>query len=63
MKKNIISGEMILFRAKCGLSQKECARRAGITVQTWNQIELGRQSPSRLTEAKIRLFMSKGVKE
>ena len=55
--KNKISDEMVVFRAQSGLSQAECAKRAGITIQTWNQVELGRQSPSRVTETKIRLFM------
>lgn len=55
--RNKISEEMVTFRAQSGLSQAKCAKGAGITIQTWNQIELGRQSPSRVTETKIRLFM------
>ena len=54
---NSISTDMILWRAKHSLSQTECAKRAGITLQTWNQVELGQQTPSRLTEAKIRLVI------
>lgn len=52
-----IREEMLRFRAKHNLSQPKCAKLAGITVQTWNQVELGQQNPSRLTEAKIRLAM------
>lgn len=55
--KNKICNEMVMFRAKHSLSQTECAKRAGITIQTWNQVELGQQTPSRLTEAKIRLVI------
>lgn len=55
---NSISTDMILWRAKHRLSQTECAKRAGITLQTWNQIECGRQNPSRVTETKIRLVIT-----
>ena len=58
--KNKICNEMVVFRAKHSLSQAECAKRAGITIQTWNQVELGQQTPSRLTEAKIRLVIGDG---
>ena len=53
-----IKEEMLKFRAKYNLSQTKCAKMAGITVQTWNQVELGQQSPSRLTEAKIMQIMA-----
>lgn len=52
-----ISNEMLNFRARHKLSQVKSAKLAGITVQTWNQVELGQQNPSRLTEAKIRMAM------
>ena len=52
-----ISTDMITYRAKHNLSQTECAKKAGITLQTWNQVECGRQNPSRLTEKKIRLVI------
>lgn len=54
-----LADEMLMYRAANDLSQKESAERAGITLQTWTQIERGLQSPSRVTEAKIRLLFRK----
>ena len=54
---NSISTDMIMYRAKHKLSQTECAEKAGISLQTWNQIECGRQKPARVTEVKIRLVI------
>ena len=55
-----LMNEMLMYRAKNGLSQKESAEQAGIALQTWTQIERGLQNPSRVTEAKIRLLIGKG---
>ena len=52
-----IQDEMMRFRANNNLSQEKAAKMANITLQTWNQVELGRQNPSRMTEAKIRLVI------
>ena len=55
-----LSDMMLAYRASASISQKEAARRANITLQTWHNIETKSQSPSRLTEAKIRkLFETK----
>lgn len=59
---NSISTDMIMYRAKHRLSQTDCANKAGITLQTWNQVECGRQNPSRVTEAKIRLIITEEKK-
>ena len=46
--------EMILYRAKHNISQTELAERCGVTLQTINSIENGKQNPSKLTLAKIK---------
>lgn len=55
--------EMVQYRAKERISQTELARRCGITVQTINSVENGTQTPSKVTEAKIRLVIGNGEKE
>ncbi len=49
--------EMIEFRAKNNLNQTEAAKRAKITLMTWGSVERGIQSPSKLTESKIRMVL------
>lgn len=56
-----LSERMIEYRAKERISQKELARRVGVTLQTINSIENGLQEPSKVTRAKIDLVIS--VKE
>lgn len=51
--------KMIEYRARERISQKELARRVGVTVQTINSVENGLQEPSKLTEAKIHLVIDK----
>lgn len=46
--------EMILYRARHNISQTELAERCGVTLQTINSIENGKQNPSKLTLAKIK---------
>lgn len=53
-----LSERMIEYRAKERISQKELARRVGVTLQTINSIENGLQEPSRLTKAKIDLVIN-----
>ena len=48
-----LSDAMIRYRAAENISQRELARRCGLSVQTVNAVENGIQSPSRLTRAKI----------
>lgn len=55
----MLQDEMMRFRAENNLSQEKSAKMAGITLQTWNQVELGRQTPSRLTETKIRFIIER----
>lgn len=50
---------MINYRAKERLSQRACADKCGISLQTWYSIENGYQKPSKVTEAKIRLLIEK----
>lgn len=46
--------KMILYRARHNISQTELAQRCGVTLQTINSIENGKQKPSKLTLAKIK---------
>lgn len=46
--------KMILYRAKHNISQTELAERCGVTLQTINSIENGKQKPSKLTLTKIK---------
>lgn len=57
-----LSEEMIEFRGRYNLTQQKAADMANITKQTWYGIENGIQTPSKLTESKIRLIM-KGAKD
>ena len=48
---------MIEFRARKRLSQRNAAELAGISLQTWYSIEKGYQTPSAITETKIRMLI------
>lgn len=48
---------IVEYRARERISQREFARRAGLSLQTIYSIETGQQEPSRVTEAKIRLVI------
>lgn len=52
--------EMIDYRARNGLSMEKAAQNAGITTVTWMHVERGIQTPTRLTEAKIKAVVMKG---
>ena len=54
-----LSEQMVRFRAENDLSMKEAAEKAGITLQTWAHVEREIQTPSRLTEQKIRILVGK----
>lgn len=56
-----LSQDMLVYRAKERISQKELANRAGVTLQTINSVENEMQNPSKVTEMKIRLVI--GEKE
>lgn len=52
-----LAKSIIEYRAKENISQKELARRVGVSLQTINSIENGLQEPSKLTAAKIYLVI------
>lgn len=52
-----LAEEMVKYRAKHGISQSKLGELCGINVMTINHIERGLQSPTPLTEAKIRLVI------
>lgn len=58
-EQNELIRKMLEYRAKESISQKELARRVGVSLQTINSIENGLQEPSKLTEAKIYLVIDK----
>lgn len=49
--------EMKKYRAKHRLSQGALAEKCGLSTQTINSVENGNQTPSTLTEGKIRLVI------
>ena len=49
--------EMVHYRAKNRLTQREFAKKCGVTVQTINSVENGRQEAGKITEQKIRIAM------
>lgn len=57
-----LAAKMIDFRANNHISQKELANMCGLTVQTINSVENGRQRPSRLTCRIIENVVEKEVK-
>lgn len=52
-----IADSIIKYRAKHGLTQKQFAEKAGVSVVTVLQIEKGTTRPTNLTRAKIELAM------
>lgn len=54
-----IQEDMLNYRARNRISQKELARRCGVSVQTINYIENGLQNPSKITKIKIYLVINK----
>ena len=52
-----IAEQMLRYRAKERISQKELASRCGLSSQTVNSIESGTQTPSKLTIEKIKLVI------
>lgn len=58
-----LSNKMIEYRAKERISQKELAKRVGVTLQTINSIENGLQEPSKVTRAKIDLVINRKEEE
>lgn len=58
-----IQEDMLKYRARERISQKELAQRCGVTVQTINSVENGLQEPSKLTRAKIYLVIGEEKEE
>jgi len=52
-----LSKEILRYRAIHGISQKEMAKRCRCSLQTIYSIENDLQTPSRVTEEKIRLVL------
>lgn len=55
--------QIVKYRAKERLSQAKLAALCGVSLQTLNSIETGQQTPSRVTEAKIRLVIDDSKEE
>lgn len=47
--------DMVLYRARHNMTQKELAEKCKLSLQTINSVENGLQHPSKLTENKIKL--------
>lgn len=58
-----LTEDMLKYRAIKRMSQRSAADAAGISLQTWYSIEKGYQTPSKITETKIRLLIDEGTKE
>ena len=58
-----LANRMIEYRAKHRVTQKALGAMCGITTQTVNYIESGRQTPSKVTKAKIELVIGKEQSE
>lgn len=52
-----LADEIITYRAKNRITQKQMAEKCNLTTQTINVIEKHNQKVSKLTEAKIRLVL------
>lgn len=55
----MLAEDMIKYRAKNRISQRDLAAKCGLSVQTICAIETNQQTPARVTEAKIRLVIDK----
>lgn len=52
-----LSEKMLMYRAKHNLSQAKLAELCGVSVMTINAVERGLQTPTSLTEAKIKMVV------
>jgi DNA-binding XRE family transcriptional regulator len=50
---------MLDYRASNKKSIETCAKEAGIATQTWRYLEKGLQSPSRVTQRKLEIYLDK----
>ena len=53
-----LAEDMVNYRARHGISQSRLGELCGINAMTINYIERGLQSPTTVTEAKIRLVIN-----
>lgn len=53
---------MVRYRAKNRMTQTDLAQECGVSLQTINSVENGTQTPSKVTEAKIRLVVEEDEK-
>lgn len=58
-----LAEEMVNYRAKHGISQSRLGELCGINVMTISHIERGLQTPTAVTEAKIRLVINNDEQE
>ena len=56
---NDLKQRMIDYRASQKKSVEKCAKEAGIATQTWRYLEKGLQSPSRVTQRKLEIYLDK----
>lgn len=56
-----LSRSMLEYRAKNNISQGELAKRCNLTTQTICNVERGIQTPSKITETKIRLVVGNEI--
>lgn len=54
-----LSERMVNFRAVRRISQRELAKMVGVSLQTINTIESEKQTPSKVTAAKIQMVIGK----
>lgn len=52
-----LAEQMVQYRARERISQRELAQRCGVSSQTINSLENETQTPSRVTLAKIKLVL------
>ncbi len=58
-----LAEEMMRYRASHRIGQRKFAELCGLTTQTINRVECGKQTASKMTELKIRMAMEKEVME
>lgn len=54
-----LADEMMRYRATHRIGQRKLAEMCGLTTQTINHVECGKQKPSKITELKIRMVLEK----
>lgn len=52
-----LSDKMVDYRARNDLSIEKAAQKCGISAQTWRYVERELQSPNRITQRKLEIFL------